>query len=85
MTGFNKTLDVNLEHIGLDYTRNQSVKRQQFFRKEENTKTSLLSADLGRCCNAFRAIVRTFSDPPSISGPFTFNDVEIEFELTPRR
>ena len=82
MTGFNKTLDVNLEHTGLGYTRNQSVKHPQFFGKEENTKTSLLSTDLGRCCNAFRALVRTFFDPPSISGPFSFNDVEIEFELT---
>ena len=38
MTGFNKTLDVNLEYTGLDYTRNQSINHQQFFRKKENTK-----------------------------------------------
>ena len=85
MIGFNKTLDVNLEHTGLDYTRNQSIKHQQFFRKEENTKTSILSTDLGRCCNAFRALVHTFYDPHSISGLFAFNDVETEFVLTSRR
>ena len=31
MTGFNKTLDVNLEHTGLEYTHNQSRNHQQFF------------------------------------------------------
>ena len=82
MTGFNKTLDVNLEHIGLDYTLNQSINLQLFLRKEENTKANVFSADLGRCCYAFRALVRTFSDPPSISGPFSFNDVEVEIVLT---
>ena len=85
MTGFNKTLDVNLEHTGLDYTRNQSINHQQFFRKEENTKESLLSTDLGHCCYAFRALVRMFSDPLSISGPFAFNDVQAEIALTSRR
>ena len=82
MTGFNKTLDVNLEHTRLDYTRDQFINNQQFFRKEENTKASLLSTDLGRCCYAFRALVRMFSDPLSISGPFAFNDVEAEIALT---
>ena len=38
MKGFNKTLDVNLEHTELGYTQNQSIKHQQSFRKEENTK-----------------------------------------------
>ena len=85
MTGFNKTLDVNLEHTGLDYTRNQSINHKQSFRKEENTKGSVLSTDLGRCCYAFRALVRTFFDPLSISGPFAFNDVEAEIALTSRR
>ena len=85
MTGFNKTLDVNQEHTGLDYTRNQSIKHQQLFRKEENTKASLLSTDLGRCYYAFRALVRMFSDAPSISGPIAFNDVQAEIALTSRR
>ena len=85
MTVFNKTLDVNLEHTGLDYTRNQSINHQQFFRKKENTKASLLSTDMGCSYYAFRALVRTFSDPPSISGPFAFNDVEAEITLTSRR
>ena len=85
MTGFNKTLDVNLEHTGLGYTCNQSINHQQFFRKEENTKASLFSADLGRYCYAFCALVRTFSDPLSISGPFAFNDVQAEIALTLRR
>ena len=76
---------MNIEHTGLDYTRNQSIKHQQFFKKEENTKASLLFDDLGRCCYAFHALVRKFSDPPSISGPFAFNDVEKEFALTSRR
>ena len=84
MAGFNKTLDVNLEHTGLDYTLNQSI-NHQFFRKEENTKASVFSTDLGHCCYAFCALVRTFSDPLSISGPFAFNDVEAEIALTSRR
>ena len=65
MTGFNKTLDVNLEHTGLGYTLNQSINHQPFFRKEENTKASVFSTNLGRCCYDFRALVRTFSDPLS--------------------
>ena len=86
MTGFNKTLDVNLEHTGLDYTRNQSINNQQFFRKEENTKASVFSADLGRCCYAFCALVCTFFDrSSSIFCPFSFNDVEVEIALTSRR
>ena len=84
VTEFNKTLDVNLEHTGLGYTRNQSINHQHFFRKDENTKASLFSADMGRCCYAFCALVRTFSDHLSISGPFAFNDVEAEIALTSR-
>ena len=39
MTGFNKTLDVNLEHTGLEYTHNQSRNHLQLFcRKEEIQK-----------------------------------------------
>ena len=41
MTGFNKTLDMNLEHAGTEYTHNQSINHQQFFfRKEEIQKVS---------------------------------------------
>ena len=85
MTGFNKTLDVNLKHTGLDYTRNQSINHQQFFRKEENTKASVLSTDLVRYYYAFHAVIRMFFDPPSISGPFAFNDVQSEIALTSGR
>ena len=85
MTGFNKTLDMNLEQTGLDYTLKQSINHQPFFRKEENTKASVFSTDLSRCCYAFRALVRPFSDPLSIYGPFAFNDVEAEIALTSRR
>ena len=85
MTWFNKTLDVNLEHTRLGYTLNQSINHQSFFRKEENTKASVFSTDLGRCCYAFCALIRAFSDPPSISSHFAFNDVEAEITLTSRR
>ena len=82
MIGFNKTLDVNLEHTGLDYILNQSINHQQSFRKEENKKVSVFSTDLDRCCYAFRALIRTFFDPPLIFGPFAFIDVEAEIALT---
>ena len=85
MTGFNKTVDVNLEHTGLDCTLNQSINHHPFFRKEENTKASVFSTDLGHFCYAFHALVLTFSDSPSVSGPFAFNDVEAEIALTTRR
>ena len=75
MTGFNKTLDMNLEHTGFGYTQNQSIKHPQSFRKEENTKESVFSNDPVRYCSAFRALICTFSVPPSISGPCAFNDV----------
>ena len=78
MAGFNKTLDVNLEHTGLGYTHNQSIKHQQFFRKEENTKAIVFSTDLVHYCSAFRALVRKFFDHPGFLVPFAFNDGEAE-------
>ena len=75
MTGFNKTLDMNLEHTGLGYTHIQSINISSFIRKEENTKVGLFSADLGCYSSTFRALVRTFFDTPMISGPCAFNDV----------
>ena len=85
MTGFNKTLDVNLEHPGLGYTHNQSIKLQQSFRKEENTKVTVFSTYLVRCCSAFRALVFTFLDPPRFMVPFSFNDGEAEIMPMLRR
>ena len=85
MTGFNKTLDVNLEHPGHGYTHNQSIKLPQSFRKEENTKVTVFSTDPVRCCSAFRALVRTFLDPPRFLVPFSFNDGEAEIVPTLRR
>ena len=76
---------MNIEHTGLDYTLNQSINHQPFFRKEENTKASVFSTDLNHCCYAFRALVCPFFDPLSISSPFAFNDVEAEIALTSRR
>ena len=86
MTGFNKTLDVNLEHTGLEYTHNQSRNHQQFcLQKIRNTKGSVFSNDPSRCCSAFRAFVCTFFDPPKIRSPLAFNDAGAEIVVTSRR
>ena len=42
VTGFNKTLDMNLEHTGRKYTSVQSIKHHRSFRKEEKYKKNCL-------------------------------------------
>ena len=42
VTGFNKTLDMNLEHTGCKYTSVQSIKHHHSFRKEEKYKNKCL-------------------------------------------
>ena len=86
MTGFNKTLDVNLEHTGLEYTHNQSRNHQYFcLQKRRNTKGSVFSNDPSRCCSAFRAFVPKFFDPLKIRSPLAFNDVGAEIVVTSQR
>ena len=78
MTGFNKTLDVNLEHTELDYTLNQSINHHPFSEKKKIQKQ--LSSPLIWVVVAMLSVPSSvrFPIPSSISSPVAFNDVEAE-------
>ena len=68
-TGFNKTLEIDLEHNRIKYTHH-SINHQSFMRKEKY-KNIVFSNDSGRC-SLFFALQSTCSLIHEIRSPLIF-------------